>query len=179
MLDQHGIYHVYSTPYHPSSNVAVKRINRTIISFIADLSAQSASWDQSLPRAVSFYNSTAHSELGCSPVNFLLTQAHYCNALPALLTNVQKVWRNGDNRFSPFGIRDRVTRKVPTSTRLTVTKFQEKYDGPYTITKVHCNEIAYDLRKDAYNEQDVRAHYTHLRAWHDPPSYIRNRTVLW
>ena len=174
LLDRYGIQHVYSTPYHPARNGAVERINRTIISFISGLATQSPSWDLSLPRAVSYYNTTLHSELGDSPADYLLKQQHIIDALPALPSNLKQVWNDGHERFSPFAVGDRVIRKVPLSGRLTATKFDDKYEGPYTVIKVHTNEVAYELRGVDGNGRVIRAHYTQLRQWNDPPAYIRD-----
>jgi transposase InsO family protein len=71
-----SIKHKLTTPYQPTSNGAMERVNRTIKNLIRSLSDAGRAWEESLPRAVITYNNTIHVELGVSPADFLLKRSH-------------------------------------------------------------------------------------------------------
>lgn len=172
VLEQYGIRHIYSTPYKPSSNGAVERVNRTIKGFLANLSSSPWKWDDSLPKAVMTYNSTMHREIGCAPSDYLLSKPHELTVMPPLSTAVKDVWKLGHPRFSPFMIDDRVIRKIPFHGQLNVHKFMNKYDGPYRVVSVNRNAVTYELSLVSDPRRVIRAHYTQLHQWKDVPRYL-------
>ena len=74
--------HQLSTPYHPSSNGVVERVNRTIQNLIKSLTDCNTNWLEHLPRALIIYNNTIHSELNPSPAKFLLSNRHIYGGIP-------------------------------------------------------------------------------------------------
>ena len=68
--------HKFTTPFCPSSNEAVERVNRTIQNFLRSSVDDPNTWDVNLPCAIIVYNNTYHSELSMSPAKFLLTKTH-------------------------------------------------------------------------------------------------------
>ena len=76
MLQLNNIKHILSTPYTPSSNGAVERINRTIIQYLRMSITDYTMWDKELPRIVLIYNHTEHSQLGLSPCEYILKEQH-------------------------------------------------------------------------------------------------------
>ena len=57
-LTSMNISHQLTTPYCPTSNGAVERVNRTIQGFLRSLSEEGNSWDDHLPKALIVYNNT-------------------------------------------------------------------------------------------------------------------------
>ena len=51
-MEKYNIHHVRMTAYKPSSNGAVERVNRTLISFLRDLSSHPGDWVSYLPQAI-------------------------------------------------------------------------------------------------------------------------------
>ena len=107
VLNRYGIKHVCSTPYKPSSNGAVERINRTIGTFLASLTSEPCRWDEYLPKAIITYNSKLHKELGVSPAEYLLARKHQVTSVPALPQDIKDVWKLGHPRFSPYVVGER------------------------------------------------------------------------
>ena len=77
-LSSHGISHQLTTPYKPTSNGAVERMNKTDQGFLRSLCALGNKWDDELSRAVISYNHIYHAKLEKSPSSFLLTESHDC-----------------------------------------------------------------------------------------------------
>jgi hypothetical protein len=145
LLSRYSITHIHTTPYKPSSNGCVERVNRTIGEVLRGLSS-SEHWDRDITRAVIIYNSTKHRELGMSPSDYLLARQHEFADSP-LLTNQQvSYWKLGHPNFLPFKVGQQVVRKVPLRGKTTAAKFQPKYDGPYSVTHVNENGLTYVLR---------------------------------
>ena len=65
-LSQSNVKHQLTTPYFPSSNGAVERVNRTIIGFLLSLATDGCSWRENLPKSVVVYNNTLHAEINVS-----------------------------------------------------------------------------------------------------------------
>ena len=86
-----GIKQRLTTPYQPTSNGAVERVNRTVKNLVCGL-MDSQSWYDHLPKAVMVYNSTLHAELGMSPSDFLLAKAHQCMGNP-MVAAVTEPWK--------------------------------------------------------------------------------------
>jgi hypothetical protein len=60
-LMQSNVNHKLTTPYCPSSNGAIERVNRTIKNFLRSLVSDGVPWDVALPKALIVYNHTLHS----------------------------------------------------------------------------------------------------------------------
>ena len=76
MLEAYNIKHIFTTPYKPSSNGCVERLNRTITEFLRSLTETAGMWDMSLSQAIITYNNTKHAETKRSPSECLLEKAH-------------------------------------------------------------------------------------------------------
>lgn len=168
---RHGIALTYSTPWMPSCNGAVERVNRTIKSFLATLT-NTRDWDSSLPLSIVTYNNTLHREIGMSPAKYLLCQQHDLSIVPPLSSDISDKWKAGSPHFSPFSVGQKVIRKVPVKGNLNIDKFKPRYDGPYIIRVAHKNNVAYEIEDCQNSAHRVRAHYTQLREWKSPPHYL-------
>ena len=102
VLAEYGIRHIYSSPYNPSSNGSVERANRTLINMMRALVTDISEWDKYLARAVILYNSTYHTQLGCSPSDCLIKRAH--DAIDNIPVERQELdtWREGHPNFKSF-----------------------------------------------------------------------------
>lgn len=126
-LETFGIEHQLTTPYHPTSNGAVERVNRTLQGFLRSMS-EADDWDLKLSRSVISYNSTLHSELQMSPSAFILTKSHTIDVtVPLKLSGIFQAWRSGHPNFLPFREGQSVLMRVYKIGCLTVNKFSNKY----------------------------------------------------
>ncbi|RXG61374.1 hypothetical protein Avbf_18770 [Armadillidium vulgare] len=50
-------------------------------------------------------------------------------------------------------------------------KLGERYEGPFVVTKVVSEGMAYEIEGIGKN---MKAHYSHLKIWADPPPYLQN-----
>ena len=170
-LDELNIYHVRTTPYMPSSNGAVERVNRTVIGVLNKLGT-AQDWVEQLPRAVLIYNNTVHRELQMSPSQFLLKKCHVSEDQLLVSPRAREYWKEGHHRYSSFRVDDVVLKKVNRIGNRTVDKFEPNYSGPYQIRKVHGNDVSYDLCDLAAPDQIIKAHHVQLKPWKEPPVYI-------
>ena len=173
---QSGINHRFTTPYCPTSNGAVERVNKTIQNFLKVLVTEGSGWPENLGSSVITYNSTMHSELGMSPSKFLLTKCHSIRSEPPINPELQEKWKVGHPGFVSFQIADLVLMKVEHKGNLTTNKFLNKYKGPYRIHKVNGNGLTYEVRSES-DGSVVRAHHTQLRPYKPTPSYIRESSI--
>jgi hypothetical protein len=161
-LDEMGVFHQLTTPYCPTGNGAVERVNRTMQGFLRSLCTNQTNWDKFLPTSVIAYNNTYHSELLMSPVNFLLTKSHKVNTDLLLDSNqVKKLWRIGHPKFIPFEVGQMVLMRVQLKGNLTTNKLAPNYRGPFSVTKVNNNGVTYQLM-DPSSQGILRAHHTML-----------------
>ena len=172
-MEEWNIEHRLTTPYHPQSNGAVERVNRTIQNLLKVLLQERSEWVDHLPHAVSSYNNSPHSELGMSPSRFLLSKAHDCSVDIALPSAAVSMWKLGSPGFMPFKVNDYVLLLEQRSGHLNINKFLPKYSGPYRVITVNKNGLTYVISN---NEEMVnkRVHYSQLRYYKRVPNYIMN-----
>ena len=170
-LERHNIVHVRSTPYKPSSNGAVERVNRTISELLRILTDEPRKWDELLPKALLTYNHTVHSETGCTPAEMILRKSHDIDSLPLLSAEIRNPWAEGHPRYKPFSVGSLVLKKTVLLGHLTTNKLMPRFDGPYRIDKVNANKITYDLT-NLESGNSVKAHHVQLKLWYEAPSYI-------
>jgi hypothetical protein len=176
LLGEYGIHHVYTTPYNPSSNGLVERVNRTLAELLRNLSATHSTWDDYIPRAVVLYNSSYHSELKMSPSSYLLTKPFDLDPSTPLAESETQYWREGNPAFSPFEKGHLVLRKTVWKGRNVADKLADRYTGPYEIVSRRRNRVTYIIRKCS-DGTEQRAHHTQLRRYHNPPKYITSHTA--
>lgn len=161
MLNQHQIKHVLTTPYTPSSNGAVERVNRTISQYLRTTVKNPQSWDVELPHIVLVYNHTMHSETQLTPCEYILKRAHTLTlGLP--LPEVEECWTPGHRNFQAYALDQQVGLKLQLPGDLTTNKFKPRYCGPYTITTVNDNQVTYVVKSNKTGRQ-YRVHHRQLR----------------
>lgn len=170
-LDDCNITHKFTTPYCPTSNGAVERVNRTIQGLLRSIVEKQHVWDQDLPRALVAYNNTLHSELGMSPCQFLLSRSHVVRLDPPLQSNLGSRWKLGHPKFLPFAVGQYVLKKIEQIGSLNANKLSKTFTGPYKVIKVNDNGITYQLM-DESTAAVIRAHHSKLRIYRKVPAYI-------
>ena len=171
MLNRYNIKHVYSTPYHPSGNGCVERMNRTLAQLLRNID-NSSNCRGNLTKALLVYNNTKHREIGVSPSEYLLARKHEGKDSVIIPNEELTKWRSGHPKFESFRVGDMVLLKVQRRGNCTSYKLNAKYDGPFNISKVFDNGVSYEL-SDGKNF-NKRAHHTQLIAWHKPPLYLHD-----
>ena len=162
MLDNWGINHVFSTPLRPEGNGAVERCNRSLSQALRLLTDSEINWDEKLARAMVTYNTTRHSELKESPSEFLLRQKHAIVTGPIASSRTQRSWKPGHPEFAPFRLGELVKKEVCHPGNLLTNKFQRRYDGPLTVTRVNNNGLTYLIKSE--DGQEKRAHHSQVTA---------------
>ena len=171
VLERFNIVHVKTTPYKPSSNGAVERVNRTIGEFLRVLTNEVHKWDEFLPNVLLTYNHTVHSETGSTPAEMIMRLSHNVNTLPLLSAGISDPWAEGHPRYKPFAVGSLVLRKTILLGNLTSNKLVPRFDGPYHVIKVNTNKITYEL-VSLEDGKVVKAHHVQLKPWHQAPTYI-------
>ena len=174
LLEAYGIKHIYTSPYRPGSNGAVERVNRTIGEFLRSLLIRGGEWDIKLARAIIVYNQTVHTQICQSPAAKLLEGSYKSKGMLPLDLKEINTWREGHPKFVPFEVGQRVVCKIISSDRSVGRKFMAKYRGPFEITAVRGNGVAYEMVEYPPIEGSVivKAHYQHLLPWRLPPEYL-------
>ena len=116
LMEQAGVQLVHSTAYKASSNGAVERVNQTITRILKGLmGAETNSWDLYLPEAIRIYNDTMHSQLQCSPSEFLMKVAHPIHPNLGVGSRVLDTWKEGHPRFAAFRVNELVACSIKSS----------------------------------------------------------------
>lgn len=169
---KYNIKHTFTTPYRPSSNGLVERVNRTIKNQLGIRVGEGGDWTVALTHAVMTYNATLQSGIGKTPGEQMMGGA---TRLPLTCDLEEKlgVRKKGGARWRPYALGDEVMRKVPVIPQGVKGKFVPPWEGPYVITKVHKNECTYELaRRGEENEKGIRkkrSHYRQLKPYHRGP----------
>ena len=175
VLKRWGIRQTFSTPYRPQGNGAVERLNRTLGQALRLLADEPHDWDLCLPRAMATYNGSLHADLGESPADFLLKRQHDGVSVPLISAEKQRCWRPGHPDFAPFEVGDLVKRETQRPGNQLTNKFEQRFDGPFTVKSRCSNGVTYVLRSESGDE--VRAHHTQLRPWNVMPAYLRRAST--
>src|SRR5215469_16405829 len=170
VLETYNMVHIYTTPYSPSSNGAVERVNRTILQYLRMALTDSLAWDELLPKVLITYNHSEHSALQCSPCEFLLKQTHALE--PSMITE-QSYWLEPHEKFETFQTGDLVGIKQQLPGTLTINKLQPRYIGPYIVERVQSNDVSFVIYSIKLQKR-VRAHIHQLRRWYSAPSFLLN-----
>ena len=163
VLEEYKIKHVYSTPYMPSSNGCVERVNRTVLQLLNGIQIRQNEWDMHLSRVVITYNNSVHSQLNLSPSACILSRAHNCNATLPVTTELVETWCEGHPNFCPFKINQKVLKKIVKVGNRLENKLGQKFEGPYLIQKVHSKKLTYEVCAIDDFQTCFKVHYRQLR----------------
>lgn len=169
-IESLNVKQIFTTPYNPTSNGLVERVNRTVNQMLSMLTSNPDRWDERLGQVLTTYNNTIHSELNISPSEFLLNHSHNCTNNPNV-NILENSWRVGHPNFVPFKVGQKVIVKVVPRGNLVVNKLMPKYEGPYTVVSVNSNKVTYVVERQGITK---RVHFRQLYLWTDPPQYLRN-----
>ena len=175
-LNEYNIVHKLTTPYCPTSNGAVERVNRTIKNLLKSLIDNGFNWDVHLPKALITYNQTLHSELNMSPSKFLLSKSHDDDYRLPLQGKIADTWRKGHPKYKPFSVGEDVLVKIEHKGFLTTNKLSAKFDGPFRITSVDPNCLTYEIT-NSVTGWIGKTHQSKLRNYKKPPNYLLNNTL--
>ena len=95
LLQEHNIKHIYSTPYLPSSNGAVERINKTVIELLKGLSCEFSQWDDQVSKVILTCNNTFYSQINTTPSQCILNKAHSSSNNLPLDKDTLETWKQG------------------------------------------------------------------------------------
>ena len=169
ILEKKGIRHLYTTPYKPSSNGAIERLNRTILENLRTAASSNTNWDMLLPKIVEDYNNSYHSSINTSPSDFLLTLPHDIKSGPGVSNAARTTWREGHPSFVPFKIGSKVLRITHREGNLSTNKLTPRFSGPYEVVRVNENGVTYVLTSERGTQ---KVHHSQLRRFYEPPRYL-------
>ena len=173
VLKESRVRHVRTSPYSPSSNGAVERVNRTVTQLLRLILGGGTCWDQQLPKVLHVYNSTLHAEINMSPSECILRLAHNVGAGPKGASKLSPLWEEAGPRFQAFQVGDLVGLRTQHMGDRTVNKLLDRYTGPYQVLRVNQNEVTYEIQGfPALAGRILKCHYRHLRKWFVPPPYL-------
>ena len=85
LCKSHGIVKTRTSPYHPETDGATERMNRSLLNMLRTLETyKKADWKQHLSRLIHAYNSTKHASTGYSP-HYIMFGHHPRLPIDALL----------------------------------------------------------------------------------------------
>ena len=175
VLDRYGIEHTFATPYRPSANGAVERVNRTLAGLLRSLSQDGEEWDRVLAKATLTYNHTIHREIKVSPSECLFAKPHQYPSTPPIPNSTKDTWKEGHPAFTPYRKGQLVLYKLPKSGAIKPAKLAVKFEGPFFIHKVHGNGVTYVIAREMEGEIHFKhAHHSQLKRYVRVPSYIAN-----
>ena len=170
VLEEMNIIHCTSSPYFAPGNGCAERVNRTIIQLLKG--DEGNCWDEKIYKMVINYNNSVHSETKKTPSQCILMERHDVSQRFPVSAEVIKNWREGNPRFCPFKVGQKVLKKVIRIGNLLIHKLQDKYEGPFVVKSVQSNEMSYEIYKEGEYNRRWKVNHRHLRAWHDVPNYI-------
>ncbi|KAL0849026.1 hypothetical protein ABMA28_013399 [Loxostege sticticalis] len=187
----HKINIHFTTPYNPNSNSPIERFHSTLGELIRIQKLTDKSDINSLIRnAIIAYNNTIHNATGFTPFELLYGHTSSRNPLELFYTtefyqdyvqkhkaqmeNAQKLVSlklsidkeqtitkaNKTSEIIPFKIGDKVYKQVAKTARS--KKTEPRYLGPYTIIRIHPNNI-YEIIGKHVNSKSIRVHCRLLR----------------
>lgn len=147
---RHKVTHIYTTPYHPSSNGLVEKANHTVMSALRLLHIQHPKRKCSslLPIAVQNYNKTVHIATKFTPHHLMF--GIELSPLPSQLSinDIREIARQNSELFKQtfknrhdkkhpshsLNLNDIVLKKIPTNIPQ-YSKISPLFEGPYKIVK--------------------------------------------
>lgn len=187
----HNIHIHFTTPYNPNSNSPIERLHSTLAEIIRVQRLTDKDESTNLMKyAVIAYNNTIHSSTGFTPFELLYGHTDSRNPLELhcpkefyqeyvikhkqIMENTQKLINNKlinekqqvierfnkNKETAQFKIGDTVYKQVAKTARS--NKLEPKYLGPYTIVRIHPEQIAEIVGKHV-NAKTIRVHFRLLR----------------
>lgn len=187
----HNILIHFTTPYNPSSNSPIERFHSTLGEMIRVQAITNKNDINTLMRnAIIAYNNTIHSTTNFTPFELLYGHTNSRNPLELfypqeyyqdyvnnhrkqmeiahqLVTNKLAIEKelltnkiNEGTEEPRFKVGDRVYKQVAKTSRS--KKTEPRYLGPYTIVRIHPNQIAEIVGKHV-NAKTIRVHFKMLR----------------
>ena len=132
---------------------------------------QKTDWDEALPRIMINYNSSVNMSTGSSPSNHLLAVKHDLEVVKSESSQTS-FWKSGHPAFKSFEVGDLVVKKVTMLGNLSSNKIKPRFEGPYRVTKVHDNGVAYELARLSDGIR-VKTHHSKLRRYVSRPTYLQ------
>lgn len=147
---RHNITHIFTTPYHPSSNGLVEKVNHTVMSALRLLHIQHPKHKCSslLPIAVQNYNKTVHVATKFTPHHLMygIELSPMPSSLP--ITEIRELARQNSelfksslkqkhdkkHSFHTLKLNDIVLKKIPVNTP-SYSKISPLFEGPYRIVR--------------------------------------------
>ena len=173
VLKEFNIKHLYSSPYTPTGNGAVERVNKTLIGILKSLKDDIGKWDVVLNKALIIYNNTYHSQIKCTPAEFLMERVHEPSTQMLVDEHTADNWREGHPNFRPFSTGQKVIKEVSYVGNKTSTKMKPKFDGPYVVKKVQDNGLSYEIAREDNSMHVVKCNHRKLRALRELPWSIK------
>ncbi|CAF4800983.1 unnamed protein product [Pieris macdunnoughi] len=187
----HNIHIHFTTPYNPNSNSPIERLHSTLAEIIRIQRLTDKDESTNLMKyAIIAYNNTIYSATGFTPFELLYGHTDSRNPLELhcpkefyqeyvtkhkqimentqqlinnkLLTEKQQVIEkiNKNKETAQFKVGDIVYKQVAKTARN--NKLEPKYLGPYTIVRIHPEQIAEIIGKHV-NAKTIRVHFRLLR----------------
>ena len=125
-----------------------------------------------LPSVIVTYNSSYHSQIKASPSDKILVNEYTKQVNIPFSNDVLDTWREGHPNFIPFRPKQKVIKKIHKNGNLVSHKLTKRFEGPFTVGRVHDNGVTYELLREESNEV-IRAHYKQLRLWKEPAPFIK------
>ena len=170
VLDRYGMEHIFCASAYPQGNGSAERFNRTILQLLNLETTDMSFWPRHITKILQVYNGTVHSQLKCSPRDFILQNSHNASNNSLQTPRVRAYWSKGNANFTPFSVGNKVLKQIKYIGDLNKYKLMPKYCGPWTVTKIYPNLLTYDLVNE--EGQTMCTHYNFLRLYRDPPKYL-------
>ena len=170
VLQKYSIDHAFTTPYCPSSNGAVERLNRTVLQMLRCDVSENNDWEKCLARVVLNYNNSVHASIGTTPSACILSGGHVPAGNPPENPEERSKWRSGHPAFSSFVVGDQVLKKLHLTGNLATNKLKPRYEGPFRVSTVNSNKVSYTLETPSGTL--IRAHHVQLKRFTEVPHYL-------
>ncbi|KAL7643028.1 UNVERIFIED_CONTAM: hypothetical protein RMT77_006317 [Armadillidium vulgare] len=116
-------------------------------------------WDQILQRMRVIYNNTLHSQTERSPADSLLVDSNKIGGTLPVLAVERSLLREGHPKFQSFKVNQLVVRKIISQDKSNVRKFTQRFTGPYSVSKVFDNGVAYEVVLLSDDSKRFRVHH--------------------
>ena len=176
VLDRYGIAHYYSNAGLARANGSCERFNKTLQQLLNLQLDDMRFWPAYLPKALMVYNGTVHTELKCSPREFLISKSHAIDSNAINSPRIREYWSRGNANFRPFFVGDKVLIEIRRIGDCTRYKLMDKFSGPWRVVQVCENLVTYVVEGPEGKRETT--HYNFMRAFREPPEYLKHHEVF-